>query len=410
MATTRTPPPSLPPDPDRPGVPARPSRSSRRRPDLEVGPGEAPRRPLAAGHVIVVALVCLLVGGLLNAAGIRKTALGQDVGTKRSVSKLFADPLYDVSHFLRIDQIRQSLKNALGRGGDDDVNLALPSPTTTTVPTTSGSTDTTGANGATGTEPPTSTTVPVKKKAFSPQRPMSVWVGGDSLSITPGESLINIAPSTGVINMVGTTDGHVATGLARPEVFNWPQHMAQVAAASNPDTYVITLGSNDDQTLTGDGGGEQFGTQAWQDEYRRRVGGMMDQMTGDGKHTLFWIGIPITRDVARSQQHYLLMNDIYKSEAAKRPGKVVYIDIYDMFRAPDGGYADYLGIGGIQVRTPDGLHFTRAGGDMIAQKVVKAMQDNFDLTSWQKAAASTTTTTIAPTTSTTAKPKSKKKN
>src|SRR6516165_12581536 len=104
MATTRTPPPSLPPDPDRPGVPARPSRSSRRRPDLEVGPGEAPRRPLAAGHVIVVALVCLLVGGLLNAAGIRKTALGQDVGTKRSVSKLFADPLYDVSHFLRIDQ------------------------------------------------------------------------------------------------------------------------------------------------------------------------------------------------------------------------------------------------------------------------------------------------------------------
>jgi hypothetical protein len=104
------------------------------------------------------------------------------------------------------------------------------------------------------------------------------------------------------------------------------------------------------------------------------------------------------------------MNDIYKSEAAKRPGKVVYIDIYDMFRAPDGGYADYLGIGGIQVRTPDGLHFTRAGGDMIAQKVVKAMQDNFDLTSWQKAAASTTTTTVAPATSTTAKPKSKKKN
>jgi hypothetical protein len=354
--------------------------------------------------VIVVALVCMLVGGLLNAAGIRKTALGQDVGTKRDVSKLFADPLYDVSHFLQLDQIRQGLKNALGRGSDDDVNLALPSPTTTTVP----------AVGAAGTTP--TTTQPVKKRAFTPAQPMSLWVGGDSLSITPGESIINKAPSTGVINVTGnTTDGHVATGLARPEVFNWPEHMAQVAAASNPAVYVLTIGSNDDQTLTGDGGGEPFGTQAWQDEYRRRVGGMMDQMTGDGKHVLFWIGIPITRNVARSQDHYQLMNDIYRTEAAKRPGKVVFVDIYDMFRAPDGGYADYLGIGGVQVRTPDGLHFTRAGGDMIADRVVKAMQDTFDLTSWQKSLPTTTTTAApaAPATSgggptTTAKPKVKK--
>src|SRR5581483_4711473 len=132
MATTRTP-----PSPPSPGRPVRPTRAARRRRvELEVEPGETPRRPLAAGHVIVVFLVCMLVGGLLNAAGIRKTALGQDVGTKRDVSKLFADPLYDISHFLRIDQVRQSLKNALGRGSDDDVDLSLPSPTTTTVPTT----------------------------------------------------------------------------------------------------------------------------------------------------------------------------------------------------------------------------------------------------------------------------------
>jgi hypothetical protein len=407
VATTRTPPPPLPPDgPDRSSAPAR-----RRAADLEFGPGEAPRRPLAAGHVIVVVVICFLVGGLLNAAGIRKTALGQDVGTKRDVSKLFADPLYDVSHFLRVDQLRQSLKNALGRGSDDDVDLSLPSPTTTTVPASNGA--------VTGSTP--TTTQPVKKRAFSPAQPMSLWIGGDSLSITPGESVINIAPSTGVINITGNTvDGHVATGLARPEVFNWPAHMAQVAAADNPAVYVLTIGSNDDQTLTGDGGGEQFGTQAWQDEYRRRVGGMMDQMTGDGKHVLFWIGIPITRNVARSQNDYLLMNDIYRTEAEKRPGKVVYIDIYDMFKGPDGGYADYLGIGGVQVRTPDGLHFTRAGGDMIADKVVKAMQDTFDLTSWQKAQPTTTTTAATATTgagtagaqsgpTTTAKPKAAKK-
>ena len=82
-----------------------------------------------------------------------------------------------------------------------------------------------------------------------------------------------------------------------------------------------------------------------------------------------------------------------------------------MFRGPDGGYADYLGIGGVQVRTPDGIHFTRAGGDMIADKVIKAMQDTFDLTSWEKTAATTTTTpattaaSSAGTTTTTTRPK-----
>ena len=399
MATIRTPPSS-------------PAPRRRRQAELEAAPGEAPRRPLAAGHVIVVAVVCLLVGGLLNAAGIRKTALGQDVGTKRDVSKFFADPLYDVSHFLHTDRLREGLKNVLGRGSDDDVNLALPSPTTTTVPGTSGST--TGST-------PTTTTVPVKKRSFSPTHPMNVWIGGDSLSITPGESFINLAPSTGVINVVGNNvDGHVATGLARPEVFNWPAHMVDVLAQDNPDVLVYTAGSNDDQTLTGDGGVGPFGSDAWQTEFRRRVGGMMDQVTGDGKRVLFWIGIPITRNVPRSENDYRLMNNIYKSEADKRPGKVVYIDIYDMFRGPDGGYADYLGLAGVQVRTPDGLHFTRAGGDMIANKVIQTMKDTFDLTSWQKAAGTTSTTTTPSTTpsttaanpsgtTTTTKPRAKSK-
>ena len=77
----------------------------------------------------------------------------------------------------------------------------------------------------------------MKKKSFSPQQPMAAWVGGDSLSVTPGESFINIAPSTGVINIAGNNvDGHVATGLARPEVFNWPAHMVDVLAQPTTPT------------------------------------------------------------------------------------------------------------------------------------------------------------------------------
>ena len=226
---------------------------------------------------------------------------------------------------------------------------------------------------------------------------MKVWVGGDSLSVTPGESFVNQSGATQVISVLdGTVDGHVATGLARPEVFNWPDHMAAVIADQNPDALVLTLGSNDDQTLTGDGGVGPFGTDAWIAEYRRRVGGMMDALTANSKRVLFWVGVPIMRNLQRSEDRYRLLNQIIIDEAAKRAGHVVYIDTYDRFSAPGGGYADYLD--GVLVRTQDGIHFNRAGGDRLAGAIIGVMGDVFDLESWKTAV---TTTTLAPTATTT---------
>ncbi|MFA5885031.1 MAG: DUF459 domain-containing protein [Acidimicrobiia bacterium] len=339
----------------------------------------ARRRPLPAGHVIVVMIVAALVGGLLNAAGIRKTANGQAVGFRRDAARFFAEPLYDVSHALRIDELRKGLQAISGRSGDDDIDASLPDPTTTDP------VDTT-----------TATTLPPKKKAFSPTDRLDVWVGGDSLSIVPGQSFVNLAPSAEVVDVVGSNvDGQVATGLARPEVFNWPAHMQDVIAQDNPDAVVITMGSNDDQTLTGDGGVGPFGSPEWIDEYHRRVGGMMDVITGTGGRVLFWMGAPMMRNEERSETRYRIVNDIYREEAAKRPGRVYYIDIYDRFRDENGSYADFLN--GVQVRTPDGIHFTRAGGDQIAQVVLDTMNQAYDLTSWRsKLPATTVPDTVAP--------------
>jgi len=331
---------------------------------------------MAAGHVIIVGLVCLLFGALLNAPGIRKTALGQPVGWKRDIARFFAEPLYDLSHFLHLDRLRLGIQDLAGRSGDDDVDLTLPSPTTTTP------------------SAPTATAAP--KQAFSPEHRLRVWIGGDSLAETPGQSLINAAGLLGVVEVPAHgVDTHVATGLARPEVFNWPAHLAEVRDTQAPDVYVLTLGPNDDQSLTGEGGTGPFGSDAWQQEYRRRVGGLMDSVTGDGKHKLFRIGAPIIGNVDRSQTRYKLINEIYRSEAAKRPGRVYYVDIYKMFEGPDGGYTAYLTNPDgtiVQVRVGDGIHFTRDGGDRIANKVLDQLTRVYDLTSWRNASTTTTTT------------------
>ena len=358
------------------------TRAERRHDDPE-------RRPMSVGHVWLVGLICLIVGALLNASGIRKTALSEPVGTQRDVATALADPLYDVSHALYLDRIRVGLQELIGREGDDDVDLTLPSPTITKRP---------------DDEPLAPTT---KKRAFSPTEQMRLWVGGDSLSITPGESVINHAVATQVIGILRAVDGHVATGLSRPEVFNWPGYLQSVVATSAPDAMVLTIGSNDDQTMTGVGGVGPIGSAEWQAEYRRRVGGLMDQVTGTGVVTLFWVGIPQMRNVTRYETRYKLINEIVRSEAELRPGRVFFVETAALLAGADGGYADFrprLDGTVMRLRSGDGIHFERAGADLIAGAVLAAMNEAFDLTSWQNAVPTTTT---APATTSTTKAKKK---
>jgi len=342
---------------------------------------EVPRRTIPVAHVLLIGTIALITGALLNAPGIRRTALGQDVGWSRDVATFFADPLYDVSHALYLDRPRAGLQDVIGRGGDDDIDLSLPSPT---VPPEPGE-----------PEPP-----PPPRRAFSPSDQAALYVAGDSLAQTPGESVINQALATQSIGILGITDSHISTGLARPEVFNWPAYLNEVVARDHPDAVVLTIGSNDDQSLTGDGGGESFGGPDWIAEYHRRVGGLMDTITASGEATLFWVGIPPMRNTPRYDDRYSIINDIVRAEAALRPGKVVFVDTSTVLSPPGGGYADYLTNPDgsvVQVRTGDGIHFTREGGDRIAGAVVQAIRDTFDLDSWMHP-TTTAPTTTSPTT------------
>jgi len=349
-------------------------------------PEALPRRLMAAGHVLVVTLVALSIGALLNAQGIRKTAHGQPLGWRRDVAVFFADPLADVSRFLHTDRPREWIQGRIDRAGDDDIDTSLPSPTTI---------------------PPGATTTTAARVAYSPDNRLRMWIGGDSLAVTPGQSVLEtFAPATeGVVEaVVPQVDGRVATGLARPEVFNWPAHLQAETARLDPDVVVLTMGSNDDQSLTNAPDGSTvgpFGSKAWVAEYRRRVGGLMDQIVAEGR-TVVWVGVPIVRDVGRSQGQYTVINDVFRTEAENRPGRVVFVDIYPLFQDQNGNYADYLPNDAgdlVKYRADDGIHFTRAGGDRIAGRVLESLYQTFDLTSWKEAPPPTTpvpTTSRAP--------------
>jgi hypothetical protein len=357
------------------------------------GPREAPRAPReegprrrqwSAGHALVVCVLALAIGLLLNAPGIHKSAYNKPDGWQRDVALALTGPLAGVSHALLLDRPRKGVQAVVGRSGDDEIHTDLGLP----APAPAGK----AGRPSTPTPPPASTpskpTKP-KKLAFSPTHKLRVWVAGDSLVITPGYAIVRAAGGSPAMDPVGTVDGRVATGLTRPDVFNWFDEIRARVKELRPQAVVLGFGGNDDKAyMTGLPDGTSigdFGSWSWRREYARRVGGLMDAINRAGAFVV-WIGLPQTRSAAQTQR-FDVVNSVVEKEARKREGRATYVDTYTMFAGDDGGYTQYLPDGSGQlrkVRADDGVHFEREGGDMIARVVLKALNKEFDLTSWRK--------------------------
>ena len=341
----------------------------RRRPRPRTAEGG--RRLHSAGSAIVVSLVGLAIALFLNAPGLHKSATIQPEGWKRDVALAVTGPLESVSGALLLDRPRKALKSALGRENDDEIDTAVatPQPPPTTTPVTTPET-------------------PAERVKFTPQRKLGVWIAGDSLVIVPGESLLRAVAGNRAVDAADAIDGRIASGLERPDVFNWFTHVRDVMETDKPRAVVLMFGGNDDHNLmTGLPEGRDvgtFGSPSWRAEYRRRVANVMDTVTRNGAF-LVWIGLPITRDSAQTLR-FDVINSIVQTEAAKREGRVSYLDTYFFFAGENGGYAEYVEDPTgklVKMRADDGIHFERAAGDIIAGKVLERLEERYDFTSWR---------------------------
>jgi hypothetical protein len=328
-------------------------------------------------------VLALAIGVLLNAPGIHKSAYNKPDGWQRDVAMAFTGPLADVSHALLLDRPRKAVQAVAGRSGTDEIDteIVLPGDLGPTAPKP---------------KPPAGTPRPgtpapetPRKVAYSPQKKLRLWVAGDSLVITPGYAIVRAAGGSPAMEPVGTVEGRVATGLTRPDVFNWFDEIRRQVKKLEPGEDVLGFGGNDDKAyMTGLPEGvsiDAFCGSVWRREYGRRVGGLMDVINRAGAFVV-WIGLPQTKSVEQTQR-FDVVNAVVQKEAREREGRAVFVDTYTMFAGDDGGYTQYLpnGRGGlVEVRADDGVHFEREGGDMIARVVLRELNRQFDLTSWRK--------------------------
>jgi lysophospholipase L1-like esterase len=186
-----------------------------------------------------------------------------------------------------------------------------------------------------------------------------VTVAGDSIALGLGIAMRDAADD-GLVDDGPADDGaggdpvpvraigEDGTGLARPDNFDWPGRLAELARDFPPGTLVFSVGSNDAQDLT-DSSGMTVATmadeEAWDEEYERRLAAVFDAFEDTGT-TVVWVGHarPAQEWVGEMNRH---IHELATEVAATRD----WVQVQDLAELTGSG-AD----GPSECLSEDGLH------------------------------------------------------
>jgi hypothetical protein len=218
---------------------------------------------------------------------------------------------------------------------------------------------------------------------FTGQRPLRVWIAGDSLAEIPGEALERKAGSGSPLKVVGL-ESRLDTGLTRPDLFNWFTRFSDAITQLKPRAAILFFGADDEHSyMSGVPAGVTLGalgSPSWNAEYRRRVDGLTRELNQAGVYVV-WVGLPITRGPGY-RFGFRDVNHILKDVVAAHPKTSAFVGTWSLFLDKHGKYADYLPDSKgrlVLMRAPDGVHYQPAAGDLIAAKVLAALSRVFAL-------------------------------
>lgn len=160
------------------------------------------------------------------------------------------------------------------------------------------------------------------------------------------------------LQVIDKSDG--VSGLVRFDRYDWNAGLLALLNELQPDLIVLVFGANDRQQLRAGSARHAIRSDAWVNTYTARITGMVETLKLYGQ-PFFWVGAPPMRtSSASSDMAYL--NGLYKPRVEAGGGH--FIDIWNGFADKDGRYVssgpDVEGQVR-QLRTRDGVNFTRAG-------------------------------------------------
>ena len=143
-----------------------------------------------------------------------------------------------------------------------------------------------------------------------------ITVAGDSISVGLGASLRGVVGDTAVVKVIGEQ----GTGLARPDTFDWPKRLTELARDFPPQVLVFSVGSNDAQDLVDANGkvvAAATNNTAWDAEYSRRLAASFDAFANSSTKVV-WVGHVRTKEdrVGLANRH---VHQLATAVAASRP-------------------------------------------------------------------------------------------
>lgn len=341
--------------------------------DLELEDAIAGRQP--AGRALVIMVAALVLAMLVNADALVARAERQPPGRARDRALAVWHPVQDVSHALQLHRVRQLADRMVG--GDDDEGTA-PARDTRRRPADD---DAREATTTTAPEAGAAEAAPAAVELRTPTAhdPLRLWVGGDSMAQVFGPALATAAGATGLVEP--TVHYEMASGLTRPDYFDWPVALSADVAADDPEVLVVVFGVNDGQGIVLPDGTPvpDVADPRWSTEYRRRVADLMDDLRADDR-LMLWVLLPPMRDAGYGGRMAVVTQAV-EAEAASRPW-VVRVDAGASVADTSGAFAESVADAAgapVDVRLDDGIHLTEAGAARLAAQVMEALGAHVDL-------------------------------
>jgi hypothetical protein len=165
-----------------------------------------------------------------------------------------------------------------------------------------------------------------------------------------------------------TADTNAASGLARPDRFDWSRHIANLIKSNDIHIAVIMVGINDQVSMRTAGGMLRFGTPEWLQAYAWRVEAIVKQLT-EAKVAVYWVGLPVVADPDQAAAIETI-NQIIRERTYL--GGVKYIETWNSFIDQFGNYSAFgPDVTGVTKRLRDGngVGFTADGYAKLANYV-----------------------------------------
>ena len=217
-------------------------------------------------------------------------------------------------------------------------------------------------------EPPAATAV------SPPTSGAAVLLIGDSLLAgSLGTAITRALSSDPRFRVVSAVQS--ATGLSRPEVFDWAAVAPPLLEREQPSYVVCSFGANDGTAIRQGERLLEFEEGPWHSVYRARVIQMMRRLAGTNTRVL-WLGLPPMRSERLADRGQVL-NRLY-AEAARTVPRVEFLDVTMLLSDHRGDFTTFANDPSgrlVRLRMDDGVHYSPAGARAVSRWVVDWLRE-----------------------------------